>query len=204
MHECAGACARRLTVCVCAVRGTGGGRRVWGGRGVEAWEAWVGGWGGGCGWVGGAYAWGREARGNIQHVFATAGLHGGTRRVLAEHHACAQTHTRTDPRTDESSRARTRSRAISEDRTHSRARTAHRQSRACLGAGEQHARHHRLQRQLRHAHACGPVPVRIYIAGASPVPVRMWEGRAQSRCRCGRGEPSPGADIYIRGEPSPL
>jgi hypothetical protein len=30
--------------------------------------------------------------------------------------------------------------------------------------------------------------------GASPVPVLMWEGRAQSRCRCGRGEPSPGAD----------
>ena len=39
-----------------------------------------------------------------------------------------------------------------------------------------------------------------------PVPVQMWQGRAQSRCRCergepqslcgcGRGEPSPGADV---------
>ena len=25
--------------------------------------------------------------------------------------------------------------------------------------------------------------------------VQMWAGRAQSRCRCGRGEPSPGADV---------
>ena len=24
--------------------------------------------------------------------------------------------------------------------------------------------------------------------------MQMWQGRAQSRCRCGRGEPSPGAD----------
>jgi hypothetical protein len=32
------------------------------------------------------------------------------------------------------------------------------------------------------------------VAGASPVPVQMWQGRAQSRCRCGRGEPGPGAD----------
>ena len=31
--------------------------------------------------------------------------------------------------------------------------------------------------------------------GASPVPVQMWAGRAQSRCRCGRGEPGPGADV---------
>ena len=31
---------------------------------------------------------------------------------------------------------------------------------------------------------------------------RMWEGRAQSRCRCGRGEPSPDADV-ARGEPNP-
>jgi hypothetical protein len=28
-----------------------------------------------------------------------------------------------------------------------------------------------------------------------PVPVQMWQGCAQSRCRCGRGEPSPGADV---------
>ena len=29
----------------------------------------------------------------------------------------------------------------------------------------------------------------------SPVPVQMWEGQAQSRCRCGRDGPSPGADV---------
>ena len=28
------------------------------------------------------------------------------------------------------------------------------------------------------------------VGGVSPVPVQMWAGRAQSRCRCGRGEPS--------------
>ena len=33
------------------------------------------------------------------------------------------------------------------------------------------------------------------VAGASPVPVQMWQRRAQSRCRCGRGERSPGADV---------
>jgi hypothetical protein len=27
------------------------------------------------------------------------------------------------------------------------------------------------------------------------VPVQMWEGWAESRCRCGRGGPSPGADV---------
>jgi hypothetical protein len=42
---------------------------------------------------------------------------------------------------------------------------------------------------------------RMYGGGASPVPVQMWAGRAQSRCRCGRGEPSPSADVG-RGEPS--
>ena len=29
----------------------------------------------------------------------------------------------------------------------------------------------------------------------SPVPMQMWAGRAQSRCRCGRDEPSPRADV---------
>ena len=28
-----------------------------------------------------------------------------------------------------------------------------------------------------------------------PVPAQMWEGWAQSRRRCGRGVPSPGADV---------
>ena len=32
--------------------------------------------------------------------------------------------------------------------------------------------------------------------------VQMWQGRAESPCRCGRGEPSPGADV-VGGEPSP-
>ena len=29
------------------------------------------------------------------------------------------------------------------------------------------------------------------VAGVGPIPVQMWPGRAQSRCGCGRGEPSP-------------
>jgi hypothetical protein len=45
-----------------------------------------------------------------------------------------------------------------------------------------------------------PVPVQMY-QGASPVPAQMWQGRAHSRCRCGRGEPSPGADV-AGSEPS--
>ena len=39
-------------------------------------------------------------------------------------------------------------------------------------------------------------------AEKSRVPMQMWQGRAQSRCRCGRSEPDPGADV-ARGEPSP-
>ena len=31
--------------------------------------------------------------------------------------------------------------------------------------------------------------------GSSPVSVQMWQRQAQSRCRCGRSEPSPGADV---------
>ena len=31
--------------------------------------------------------------------------------------------------------------------------------------------------------------------GVSPVPVQMWEGRAPAKCRRGRSEPSPGADV---------
>jgi hypothetical protein len=31
--------------------------------------------------------------------------------------------------------------------------------------------------------------------GRSAGPAPTWQGRAQSRCRCGRGEPSPGADV---------
>jgi hypothetical protein len=41
-----------------------------------------------------------------------------------------------------------------------------------------------------------PVPVQMWVGG-SPVPVQMWQRRAQSRCRCGRGEPSPGADAAV-------
>jgi hypothetical protein len=33
------------------------------------------------------------------------------------------------------------------------------------------------------------------VGGVSPVPVQMWQGRALSRCRCGRGGPCPGADV---------
>jgi hypothetical protein len=34
------------------------------------------------------------------------------------------------------------------------------------------------------------------------VPAQMWQGGAQSRCRCGRGENCPGAGV-ARGEPGP-
>ena len=37
--------------------------------------------------------------------------------------------------------------------------------------------------------------VSLMCPGASPVPVQMWQGRAQSRCRCSRGEPSRSADV---------
>jgi hypothetical protein len=37
------------------------------------------------------------------------------------------------------------------------------------------------------------------VAAVRPVPVQMWQGRAQSRCRCGRGGPSPGADLSGAG-----
>jgi hypothetical protein len=33
------------------------------------------------------------------------------------------------------------------------------------------------------------------VGGVSPVRGQMWEGRAQSRRKCGRGESSPGADV---------
>jgi hypothetical protein len=32
------------------------------------------------------------------------------------------------------------------------------------------------------------------VGRTSPVPVQTWDGRAQSRCRCGRGMPGPGSD----------
>ena len=40
------------------------------------------------------------------------------------------------------------------------------------------------------------------VAGASRVPAQMWHRRAEPLGRCGRSEPSPGADAE-RGEPIP-
>ena len=48
--------------------------------------------------------------------------------------------------------------------------------------------------------AVSPVPAKI-CGRAWQVPVTMWQGRAESRCRCGRGEPSRNA--AGRREPSP-
>ncbi len=42
-----------------------------------------------------------------------------------------------------------------------------------------------------------PVPL-CRREGLSSVQVQMWQGCVQSRCRCGRGEPSPGADVGCR------
>jgi hypothetical protein len=139
----------------CDVRGTGGGRRVWGGRGVEAW----GGGGGG----GGGYAWGREARGNIQHVVATAGLHGGTRRVLTvleEYHACAQTHAhaQTHAQTNLTARARARAQSV---------RTAL-------------ARTHSLQRERRERASAPASSMRAIIGSNGSSAMRT--PAAQSRC----------------------
>jgi hypothetical protein len=60
---------------------------------------------------------------------------------------------------------------------------------------------------------CARARSRSWCAQPSPgADVQMWEGRAQSRCRCGRGGPSPGADVAAvsqswcrcgRGGPSP-
>ena len=44
----------------------------------------------------------------------------------------------------------------------------------------------RWQRRRGKAQARLPVPAQMW---PQQVPVRMWQGSAQSRCRCGRGEP---------------
>jgi hypothetical protein len=61
--------------------------------------------------------------------------------------------------------------------------------------------------EQRARRACRPSQRIVRLSGApcssrSPVPVQMWQGRVQSWRRCGRGEPSPGADVG-RGERSP-
>ncbi len=40
-----------------------------------------------------------------------------------------------------------------------------------------------------------PVPVQRCGRGSPSPGAEMWQGFAQSRCRCGRGSPSPGADV---------
>jgi hypothetical protein len=52
------------------------------------------------------------------------------------------------------------------------------------------------------ADVAGASPVQAYVAAVSPVQVQMWQGRAQSRCRCGCSVPSPGADV-AGASPSP-
>ena len=47
--------------------------------------------------------------------------------------------------------------------------------------------------------------IRWLISWGGPVPEQMWVGWAQSRCRCGRGGPSPGADVGGVGPvPAPM
>jgi hypothetical protein len=60
----------------------------------------------------------------------------------------------------------------------------------------QRGRHGRrdAQRHQRRADRDGNLRGRCGGRGASPVPAQMRQGRAPSRCRCGRGESSPGAD----------
>ncbi len=52
---------------------------------------------------------------------------------------------------------------------------------------ERHGRKERVR--FLQPHHAGPVPVQMW-AAASKVPAQMWARRAQSRRRCGRGEPS--------------
>jgi hypothetical protein len=47
---------------------------------------------------------------------------------------------------------------------------------------------------LKTARRRAPVPAQMWQRRA-PVPAQMWQRRAQSRRRCGSGEPSPGADV---------
>ncbi len=63
-----------------------------------------------------------------------------------------------------------------------------------------HRQHARVPRSTYNATGAATTmrPRRRHAARAAANP----RGRAQSRCRCGRGEPSPGADVG-RAEPSP-
>ena len=45
---------------------------------------------------------------------------------------------------------------------------------------------------MRAAATCVGASPGADVAGVSAVPVPMWQGRAQSRCGCGRGEPRAG------------
>jgi hypothetical protein len=65
------------------------------------------------------------------------------------------------------------------DRPSGRARAACTGSRGCCASARARPLPRRTQRRSLQARGPGAV----------------WQGRAQSRCRCGRGEPSPGADV---------
>ena len=67
--------------------------------------------------------------------------------------------------------------------------------RAC-GCRRLHRRHHArsIRRSVTTTGPCGR---------ARAVPVQMWQRCARSRCRCGRGEPSPGADVARRQPEEP-
>jgi hypothetical protein len=98
---------------------------------------------------------------------------------------------------------------VSDSRTRARAGNGLR-ARACC-ACLQHSRWAWRMRPQRGADCGSAVMQRCNgpssgadVAGVGPVPAQMWQGRAQSRCRCGRGwaqsrcgcgrrEPSPGA-----------
>ena len=110
------------------------------------------------------------------------------------------------PRTHARTPARTHTRSRTHARTHSHARMhAHTVTRGCEArtAAAPAARvslmytvrksSYARQRSIRAPRICWSCST--VFGAASPVAAQMWKGWAQSRCRCGSGEPSPGADL---------
>ena len=109
-----------------------------------------------------------------------------THPAVLVHEGCLRTHVDAKARTHARRRTSTHARTQTREHTH---RTG---SIACLLVSLCALKRGFRQQQHRHGH----VEARLH---CSPVLEQMWQGaaggRAQSRCRCGRNEPSPGADV---------
>ena len=67
----------------------------------------------------------------------------------------------------------------------------------CLGSKARHTRRGAVPKERSQ-----PSQDFLGLVRLGAVPVQMWRGWAQSRCRCGGGEPSPGADVAGVGPPA--